>query len=146
MGTSRRQNIALKAIQFVNSVCTIFSLWKRYPPHQTFPSLPELTSVVSLWKQDPCAEPFTQWIDFTKFFNHRADVDCVDDHGWTTMHETILGKSIEVAEYLNKIRPKMKFKACQQGRTSLHLAAFCDSPKALLRYVISTYDQTLSGN
>ena len=72
----------------------------------------------------------------TKFFNHRADVDCVDDHGWTTMHETILGKSVEVAEYLNKIRPKMKFKACQQGRTSLHLAAFCDSPKALLRYVI----------
>ena len=61
-------------------------------------------------------------------------MDCVDDHGWTTMHETILGKSIEVAEYLNKIRPKMKFKACQQGRTSLHLAAFCDSPKALLRY------------
>ena len=71
----------------------------------------------------------------TKFFNHRADVDCVDDHGWTTMHETILGKSVEVAEYLNKIRPKMKFKACQQGRTSLHLAAFCDSPKALLRYI-----------
>ena len=63
-------------------------------------------------------------------------MDCVDDHGWTTMHETILGKSIEVAEYLNKIRPKMKFKACQQGRTSLHLAAFCDSPKALLRYII----------
>ena len=62
-------------------------------------------------------------------------MDCVDDHGWTTMHETILGKSVEVAEYLNKIRPKMKFKACQQGRTSLHLAAFCDSPKALLRYI-----------
>ena len=28
----------LKAIHFVNSVCTIFSLWKQDPPHQTFPS------------------------------------------------------------------------------------------------------------
>ena len=71
---------------------------------------------------------------FEMLINHGADVDCVDDHGWTTMHETILGKSVEVAEYLNKIRPKMKYKPCQQGRTSLHLAAFCDSPKALLRY------------
>ena len=28
----------LKAIRFVNSVCTIFSLWKKGPPHQNFPS------------------------------------------------------------------------------------------------------------
>ena len=28
----------LKAIHFVNSVCRIFSLWKKDPPHQTFPS------------------------------------------------------------------------------------------------------------
>ena len=28
----------LNAIHFVNSVCTIFSLWKKDPPHQTFPS------------------------------------------------------------------------------------------------------------
>ena len=34
----------------------------------------------------------------------------------------------------------MKFKACQQGRTSLHLAAFCDSPKALLRMLLAPED------
>ena len=28
----------LNAIRFVNSICTIFSLWKKDPPHQTFPS------------------------------------------------------------------------------------------------------------
>ena len=55
----------LKAIHFVNSVCTIFSLWKKDHPHQTFPSQPELTSAVSLLKQDPCAELFTQWMDFS---------------------------------------------------------------------------------
>ena len=27
-----------KAIHFVNSVCTIFSLWNKEPSHQTFPS------------------------------------------------------------------------------------------------------------
>ena len=26
---------------------------------------PELTSAVILWKQDPCAELFTQWMDFS---------------------------------------------------------------------------------
>ena len=31
----------LKTICFVNSVYTIFSLWKKDPPHQTFPSQPE---------------------------------------------------------------------------------------------------------
>ena len=43
--TSEKQNNSikmLKAIHFVNSVCMIFSLWK----------------------QDPCAELFTQWMDF----------------------------------------------------------------------------------
>ena len=33
-----KSKYSLKAIHFVNSVCTIFSLWKKDPPHQTFPS------------------------------------------------------------------------------------------------------------
>ena len=46
----------LKAIRFVNSVCTIFSLKKQGTPHQTFPRYPELTSAVSLRKQGTCAD------------------------------------------------------------------------------------------
>ena len=45
----------LKAIHFVKSVCTIFSLWKQDPPHQTFPkkillnlSLPFLITVCKI--------------------------------------------------------------------------------------------------
>ena len=53
----------LKPINFVNSVCTIFIFWKRDTSHQTFPSFSELTSAVILWKQDPAAEVFTQWMD-----------------------------------------------------------------------------------
>ena len=45
----------LKAIHFVNCVCTIFILWKQGHSHQTFPNFPELTSAVSLRKQGPCA-------------------------------------------------------------------------------------------
>ena len=44
------EKIVLKSIHFVNSVCMIFIFWKRYPSHQTFPSYPELTSAVILWK------------------------------------------------------------------------------------------------
>ena len=47
----------IKAIRFVNSVCTIFSFWKQGPPHQTFPTKPELISAVGLWKQGPYADP-----------------------------------------------------------------------------------------
>ena len=36
------------------------------PPHPTFASWPELSSAVSLWKQDPCAELFIQWMDFSQ--------------------------------------------------------------------------------
>ena len=57
----------LKPIHFVNIVCRIFIFWERDPSHQTFPSYPELTSAVILWKQDPCAELFTQWMDFNYF-------------------------------------------------------------------------------
>jgi hypothetical protein len=32
------RNMLLKLIHFVNSVCTTFTLWKRDPSHQTFPS------------------------------------------------------------------------------------------------------------
>ena len=45
----RNSMAMIKARHFVNSACAIFSLWKQDPPHQTFPSLPELTSAVSLW-------------------------------------------------------------------------------------------------
>ena len=37
--------ILLRAIHFVNSVCTIFSLEKKDPPYQTFPSQPELLTL-----------------------------------------------------------------------------------------------------
>ncbi len=77
---------------------------------------------------------------FEMLMNHGADVDCVDSHGWTTLHEAILGNSCEVAEHICKIRPKMKFKACKQGRTPLHLAAFCDSPKIMLKAILAPED------
>lgn len=64
---------------------------------------------------------------FEMLINHGADVDCLDDDGWTTLHEAILGNSLDVADHLIKIRPKMKYKGCVQGTTPLHLAAFCDS-------------------
>ena len=31
------------------------------------PNLSKLTSAISLWKQDPCAELFTKWMDFRHF-------------------------------------------------------------------------------
>ena len=46
----------LKDISFVNSVCTIFCVRKQGTLHQTFQSLPELTSAVSLRKQGTCAD------------------------------------------------------------------------------------------
>ena len=57
----------VNAIHFVNSFCTIFRFWKKDSPHHTFPSYSELTSAVSSWKQDPCAELFTKWMDFRCF-------------------------------------------------------------------------------
>ena len=41
---------------------------------------------------------------FEMLINHGADVDCTDNHGWTVLHEAILGKSQDVVEYLSKIR------------------------------------------
>lgn len=77
---------------------------------------------------------------FEMLINHGADVDCIDDHGWTTLHEAILGNSLEVAEHINKIRPKMKYRGCHQGRTPLHLAAFCDAPKEMLKVLLAPED------
>ena len=79
---------------------------------------------------------------FEMLINHGADVDCLDDHGWTTLHEAILGKSDDVVEHINKIRPKMKYKACQSGRTPLHLAAFCDASKPILRSLLNGEEAT----
>ena len=55
-------------------------LWKKNPPHQTFPSYPELTSAVILWKQDPCEncllnelilvyKKFTKYLIFVIYIN-----------------------------------------------------------------------------
>ena len=52
---SEISNHLLKAIRFVNSVCTIFILRKQDTPHQTVPRQPELTSAVSLRKQGTCS-------------------------------------------------------------------------------------------
>ena len=38
-----------KVHSFLNNVCTIFTLWKQGPVHQTFPSKPHLTSA-----EGPC--------------------------------------------------------------------------------------------
>ena len=34
----------------------------------------------------------------------------------------------------------MKYKPCQQGRTPLHLAAFCNSPRPVLKKLLTAED------
>ena len=53
----------LKPIHFVSSVCSIFILKNQNGSFS--PNLSKLTSAVILWKQNPCAELFTQWMDFS---------------------------------------------------------------------------------
>lgn len=77
---------------------------------------------------------------FEMLINHGGDIDFVDNHGWTIMHEAILGQSIDVIQYIIKARPAMKFKPNADGRTPLHLAAFCNVSLPVLKALLKPED------
>jgi ankyrin repeat protein len=67
-------------------------------------------------------------------------LDSVDNYGWTILHEAILGESVDIVKYITKTRPVMKFMENKDGRTPLHLAAFCDSSEIMLKNLLKSED------